>query len=232
MLREVPEQAFPGLNVVPFYESAGDELTVGGDFYDAFPLEGGKVALVVGDVSGKGLDAAARTAEVKFVLRAYLREYPHPDTAVARLNAFLCEAQRLDERSGFVALCLAVADPAQGDVLCTIAAAEPPLVLRQNGTVEPLKPGGLPLAAMPNEHYQAVSIHLEPGDRLLMVTDGITEARRGEAFFGYEGLVRIVRQAASLPSLFQIGQTILDSARVFAGGRLTDDACLLIARRG
>jgi serine phosphatase RsbU (regulator of sigma subunit) len=248
LLLDVSEREFPGLSVVPLYESAWDEATVGGDFYDAFLLEGGRTALVVGDVSGKGLAAAERTAEVKFALRAFLREHGQPGSAMTRLNAFLCESQTLDERdtegAGFVVLCLAVIDPVSKEARIAAAGAEPPLLLSVEGaTARPVtQVGGPPLGLLTGELYDELALPLSPRDTLVMVTDGITEARRravppgtvrgGAApeFFAYDGLTRVARQAASLRSLRQVGQTVLDAARLFAGGRLQDDACLLLAR--
>ena len=96
LLPEIAEDAFPGLAVATLYEAAWAEAQVGGDFFDAFALDGGRVALVVGDVSGKGLAAAAHTAEVKYALRAFLRETPPPDRALSRLNAFIHDNHRLN----------------------------------------------------------------------------------------------------------------------------------------
>jgi len=90
---------FPGLDVRTKYCPAVKDLQVGGDFLDVFALPNGQVALVVGDVSGKGLHAAARTAEVKYVLRGYLRESCNAGFAMGRLNHYLWEAQRLERKS-------------------------------------------------------------------------------------------------------------------------------------
>ena len=78
ILEDVPEDRFPGLAVASCYAAAWQEARIGGDFYDAFALEGGRAAFVVGDASGKGLEAAVRTAEVKFALRAFLHQDPTP----------------------------------------------------------------------------------------------------------------------------------------------------------
>jgi serine phosphatase RsbU (regulator of sigma subunit) len=118
------------------YESASDEAQIGGDFYDAFALPDGRAVLVVGDVSGKGLSAATRTAEVKFALRALLHEDPAPERALQRVNRFLCSQKRdrpspdEDAEDRFVALTLALIDPQTGQIHLASAGAEPPLVLR------------------------------------------------------------------------------------------------------
>ena len=234
ILEKPPLEASPHLEVETFYQVAGDEAMVGGDFYDAFALEAGKVALVVGDASGKGLRAAARTAEVKYALRAFLREYPHPAQALLRMNAVLCEALRLDHRDDggtFVVLSVAVVDPANGSTVVASAGAEPPFLLRANGAVEEFTAGGLPLGVEAGEAYHEATLHLAPADLILMATDGIMEARRGQDMLDTTGVVRLAREARALPSLDATGRAILDGARAFAGGPLPDDACLLLARR-
>lgn len=233
LLREPPEEAFPHLSVATFYDAALDEALVGGDFFDGFALEEGKVGLVVGDVSGKGLAAAIRTAEVKFALRAFLSEYPYPARALSRLNDFLCEALRYDDPEGesFVALSLAVIEPATGAALFASAGAEPPVVLRRTGEAEVIAVTGFPLGVYPREEFSAMESSLAPGDLLLMTTDGITEARKNNDFLGYDGFVRLALAARPRGGLRAIGQAILDSVRDWAGGSLGDDACLLLARR-
>jgi PAS domain S-box-containing protein len=225
-----------GLQVQPFYRPALAEANVGGDFFDAFPLDGGRVALVVGDASGKGLPAAVRTVEVKFAVRAFLTEYPYPARTLARVNSFLYHLQnrggRPEEREGFVALTLAVVDPVNGEVVLAVAGTEPPLLVRGTGCEPtPVDVGGPPLGVAPGAEYEVTSVRLGPGDTLLLTTDGLTEARRGGTeFLGYEGLTRLARAACTLPSLEAMGQAILDGAREFAGGQFPDDVCLLLAR--
>src|SRR5262249_34613322 len=134
LLLAPPEDRFLGLRVGMGYAAAWDEASFGGDFFDAFLLSDGvSVALAVGDASGKGLAAAMRTAEVKFALRAFLRENPAPAAALGRLNDFVVAAERLDRATGdevpepvggganFTALVIAVVDPRTGKA--TLAAA-------------------------------------------------------------------------------------------------------------
>jgi len=235
LMREVTEHAFPGLSVATLYKAALEEAQVGGDFFDAFALPHGKVALALADASGKGLAAAVRTLQAKDVLRAFAREYPQsPTDILSRLNNFVCDIYRFDDPRGesFLTLALAVLDPATGEGTLVSAGCEPPLVLRAGGAVEVLEASGLPLGVEREEPYTAVPFRLAPHDTLLMVTDGITEARRSGALLGYEGMIEIARDAlTSATSLRQMGQNMLDRARSFAGGSLQDDACLLLARR-
>ena len=233
LVPEIPEGAFPGLILSSLYEAAWAEAHVGGDFFDGFALDGGRVALVVGDVSGKGLAAAAHTAEIKYALRAYLRETPAPGRALSRLNAFVHDNHRLGDEADdntFVTLAVVVIDPATGEATAAAAGSEPPLVLRAGSAAEPLAVRGGLLGMEREMEYEAVGFTLAPGDTVLLVTDGITEARRGGDFLDYEGMARLA-QGASDCSPHEIGRAVLEGARAFAGGSLSDDACLLLARR-
>lgn len=228
-----PAHIFDGLELSTQYEPASDDLLVGGDFFDAFRLAGGQVAFVVGDVVGKGLNAAAHTAQIKFALRVLLREHPQPAVAVQRLNSFLYEDESLgsDAESRFVVLCVGVIDPASGEGAFAGAGIEPPLILRVSGETESVKVGGVPLGMMEKVGYALTKVHVGRGDVVLLATDGITEVRRGREFMDYEGMTRLARQSLSLPSLEAMGQAIVEGARAFGGGIFRDDVCLLLARR-
>jgi PAS domain S-box len=253
------EDSFPDLRVATFYEAASDEAKVGGDFFDAFPLEDGRVALVVGDVMGKGLVAATRTAEVRFALRAFLSDAPNDVAgAVGRLNRFLCAAHPVgliaetsEEESagelrpvrGFVCLALVVVDPRTGQAEALSAGAELPLVLRGSGA-EPVEPvldindvreAGLcaMLGVDPETAFTTAPFAMAPEDTLLLLTDGLSEARPPGTvdFFAGEPLAASFRAAATrLPPAEAVGE-VVECARRHAGGTLRDDVCLLMARR-
>lgn len=229
MLIEPKANQHPGLEVKTLYESAWAEAEVGGDFFDVTPLADGSVALVVGDVAGKGLVAATRTAEAKYALRVYLRETASPVDAVSRLNRFLCESFGEGDDT-FVALTVAVVTP-DGGCRVVLAGSESPFLRRANGATETLSNPGLPVGVLPEARYTEIATRLELGDTLLMLTDGITEARRGRGdFWGGEGVTAILR-ANQCTSLSETGETIVREARAFGGGTLRDDVCLLLARR-
>jgi len=232
MLLAPPAGKFPGLEVETLYAAALNEANVGGDFFDAFALSDGRVGLVVGDVSGKGLVAAGRTAEVKYALRAFLHEYKGPEVALSRLNEFICETHRLDKDSGetFIVLALAVMDTDAGRAHFSMAGAEPTLILRQDGTVEAVEITGCPLGIASNSPYTAKSMRLGPGETIIMATDGITEARRGYDFLGSDGLTALVEKAGPSLSLRDLTETLYKEALEFSGRGLNDDACLLLAR--
>ncbi len=245
LLHPPAEDAFPNLHVAMLYSAALEESAVGGDFFDAFGLPDGRTALVVGDISGKGLAAASRMAEIKFTLRAILREYRQPEHALERLNDYLYETQLLDAPAAaaaavppdesaaglYVALAIAVIAPEGDEAAIAVAGAEAPLVLRADSRCDTVQDGGVLLGAERHVTYPVSVVRLAPGDTLILLTDGIADARRGQAFFGTERIREAARQALSQPGLHQTGRAILDAAIAFAGGPLRDDACLLLARR-
>ena len=234
LLGRPSSESLGGLTVETFYRPAWSEAQVGGDFYDIFVLDEGKVALVVGDVSGKGLLAASRTAEAKFTLRAYLREYTHAANALTRLNAFLCEAKALEAEAAeyFVCLTLAVVIPGTGRLDIAAAGMEPPLIFRSTGQAEEVKISGMPLGISAKFEYEAVQNTLATGEFLVITTDGITEARQGSNMLGIDGVARLAAEALPDTSLQSVGRRILEGAQAYAGGQLRDDACLLLAGRG
>ncbi len=231
LMRPSPRSTFPGLCVEVCCEAAEDESLIGGDFYDAFALEGNKTALVVGDICGKGLAAAEHIPEVRFALRAFLRERPDPGRALARTNRFLCSVQKERPEDSFAVVSVAVMDGTTGETQCVTAGAEPPLVFRAQGGLETVSAARLPLGVAPQQRYPAVSLHLDPGDILMLLTDGLTEARRGQEFLGYEGLAELSQKAVLGIPLEEGAQAILDQVRAFCGGKFRDDVCLLLAQR-
>jgi PAS domain S-box-containing protein len=233
MLQSSPAGEFSGIAVETLYEAALNEAEVGGDFFDAFALDSQTVALVVGDVSGKGLVAAVRTSEVKYVLRGFLHEHRVPSVALARLNDFICTTHLPDKDNGetFIVLALAVVDTTTGEATFAAAGAEPTLILRRDGKAEPVELTGVPLGIVPGSTYNTATEVLELGDTVVMTTDGITEARHESSFLGTKGLSILVERAGSSSTLLMLTQAIYAGALDFAGGRLRDDVCLLVARR-
>jgi phosphoserine phosphatase RsbU/P len=234
ILREIPEDAFPELAVATLYRAAHSEARVGGDLFDAFAMPGGNIGLVVADASGKGLEAAARTVQVKYALRAYaLEKDGGASEIIAHLNRFLCDSRLFDDQGSvsFVTVCLVIVNPATGAMSVINGGGEPPLIVRANGETDSIGTGGPPLGINPEAEYPSATEILHPGDTLLICTDGLTEARRGKEFLEYEGMVRLALDSCALPTLKEMGQSIIDEATRFAEGTLRDDVCLLLARR-
>lgn len=237
LLAVPPPNTFPGLTIKTIYEAAYDDSLIGGDFVDVFAVAENKVALIVGDVTGKGLEAATYTAEVKYALRAFLREYANPATAMVRLNKFVLAAERLDRAhlgTTYVAVACAVADTLTGEIICSSAGMESPFVLSADTKkVTELTAGGPLLGVNDDAAYDAQTYTLQEGDIFVITTDGVTEARSsGRRFFGYEGLLQAVQEtSAVLPALSAVGEAVIQRVKTFAGRKLQDDVCLLMARR-
>ena len=233
LLHAPPSEVLTSLAIEAFYEAASDEAAVGGDFSDIFTYDDGRIALVIGDISGKGLSAATLIAEVKYALRTILREVPQPETAMARLNEFICEAQRQGDFSGDyqVVLSLACYDPKTEHLYYVTAGGEPLLLLRAPGVAETLGANGLLLGVLPGAVYTSAETPLTAGDTLLLATDGLTEARRDGALFGFEGLQSQAAACLSAQPLRDGGQCLIEFVRGWAGGTFSDDVCLLLARR-
>ncbi len=237
MLFQPNEDAFSGLMVQTAYAMASEEALVGGDFWDTFAFGDGQVALVLGDVMGHGLTSAVFTTELKYVMRAYIREHEHPARVLYHMNRYLCQSNRLFD-SGLntegsdapVCIALATIGMKTGEGTLSIAGMVPPLLARVRGTVEPLEMVGLPLGIESDQEYLHLDFRLQSGDTLLLTTDGITEARRGRDFLDTEGLIRLIG-AGSDGTLKEMAETILRGAQAFEGGRLHDDASIVLVRR-
>jgi serine phosphatase RsbU (regulator of sigma subunit) len=224
---------FPGLRITPIYEAALDDALLGGDFYDVFSIGGGNIVLAVGDATGKGLTAAAHTAEIKYALRAFIWQSPCPSEALAILNTFLLHGPHplAREHESFICLGLVVLNPLTGDAIFSCAGIEPPAIIRSNGEIEPIEIPGLPVGIIADATYRTRHVKLELGDTIVMVTDGITEARKDLEILGYDRMLKFIDENTREMPVDEIGGAILEHARAFAGGKLQDDACLLVARR-
>jgi serine phosphatase RsbU (regulator of sigma subunit)/pSer/pThr/pTyr-binding forkhead associated (FHA) protein len=146
---------------------------VGGDFFDVLPLSGGRVAVALGDVSGKGVSAGVLMTLAQGFLHAALLESGEPGVAVTRLNAFIAPRRPANK---FVTLWAAVIDPAAGTLRYVDAAHSYALLKRADGTIEELNAGGgLPIGVMDDGVYEAFDVPLAAGDTIVVVSDGIVE---------------------------------------------------------
>ena len=231
-----------GLSVHTVYRPATDEALVGGDFLDVVDLGAGRTALVVGDVMGKGLQAATGTAQAKFMLRTLLLEGHAPAEALARLNGYLYRSglgDPLDPADApFLAAAVAVVDARAGTAAFAVAGAEPPLVARHErgeaggrGGVEPVPCGSLPLGLLPDwEQDGNDTVPLGPGDLVALYTDGLTEARNAAGDLFGVGRVRAALDGARRLPPDQAGDALVERAQSWAEGVRHDDVCLLVAQ--
>ncbi|BDI34108.1 hypothetical protein CCAX7_61590 [Capsulimonas corticalis] len=239
MLFRPNEDAFSGLLVHTIYSTASDEALVGGDFWDTFAFDRGHVALVCGDVMGHGLHSAVFTTELKHTLRAYVREHEHPSRILHQMNEYISQSNRLflegvntEGDDTPVCLSLAVINRQTGAGFLAVAAMECPLLVRASGAIDVLKASGQPLGMnmQPKPTYNHVEFQLGAGDTLVMMTDGITEARYGKDFLGDDGVRELAVKHCG-ETLQSMGEAILQGALDFAHGELRDDTWLVLVRK-
>jgi phosphoserine phosphatase RsbU/P len=203
--------------------------TVGGDFYDVLPLRDGRVIVTLGDVAGKGSPAALLMALLLAVLRTLVDEELEAPALAERLNVQIC---RHSPSSRFITLFYGVYTPATGALTYVNAGQTPPLVRRLDGRYERLGSTGVALGMFEKSVFGAVDTRLEPGETLVLYSDGITEAEdpAGQPF-EEAGLELVVdRHATAGPA--EIGTRILAAVAEHArDSRFTDDLTILILKR-
>lgn len=221
----------PEIDLGVLYRSAtGGGAEVGGDFYDFLPLDDGRLALVVGDVCGKGVAAAADTAMTKYIFRALAREHPSPGAFLRYANDVVCEEITPGK---FVTLFYAVLDPRNSSVVCGNAGhPEPKLVEVKDGEIEitSMKPEGLALGILPDQDYEEQTFPFDVGSSIVVYTDGVVEARRDSRLYGQYRLERRLREeeGASAP---QIAFAIYQDCEAYAEDGLGDDVAIVVAQR-
>ncbi|ELP70284.1 PAS domain S-box [Streptomyces turgidiscabies Car8] len=222
----------PGMETAAHYHTASPDR-LGGDFYDVFPVDGKRFAFFLGDVCGKGPQAAAITSLTRYTLRAAALHDSDPVAALSTLNRVLHERYT---GNGDPRYCTAVfgvlePDPATGQVAVRLASGghPPALVLRAGGTADYLPtPGGLLIGIVPDAPFVTATTVLSPGDTLLLYTDGLTEARTGKdrtALFGDQALLAFAADHAGTPPKAVV-QALIGLLHSFAEG-LDDDTALL-----
>ena len=224
LLPEIP--ALPGCDIAARWEPAA---AFGGDAYDVIRLDDTRVAIAIADVCGKGLPAALVMANLQAWTRAFAAADSAPASVTSRLNGALVRNTGLRR---FVTCFYAVYDTASGAVAFTNAGHPPPMVVSASGEVARLSAGGTVLGAFEDAAFDEGRIVLGAGDRLVLFTDGITEAMRGaDEEFGEERLAAVLRRHCS--SAGALADRVFAEVRRFAAGSLQDDATILVvAGRG
>ena len=217
----------PGYHFFDYYDAAYE---VGGDYHDYIELPDGRLAIIVADVSGKGISAALLTAKLSAEMRFCLATESTPAAAVTKLNNVFCQGGWEDR---FITMILMVLNPPSGEVTLVNAGHMPPLARLGNQPVG--MPGsenaGLPIGVTEDFDYDSYQLRLEPGDSLAAFTDGFSEAMNAnEDLYGLEQLE--ARFADPVSSLSDLGRHILeDVKRHVAGHPQSDDMCLVCVGR-
>ncbi|MFF2504237.1 SpoIIE family protein phosphatase [Streptomyces sp. NPDC058067] len=251
----------PGMTVAARYVPTGGGLQVGGDWYDMIPLPSGRIALVIGDVQGHDVRAAGLMGQLRIALRAYAAEGHRPDAVLSRTSRFLCGvtdsltygssggpgkdvgAEAGDPR---FATCLYVeADPKTGILEIARAGHPDPAIRMPDGTVL-LRPtaGGLPLGVDPDADYPTTRLTLEPGETLLICTDGLLETGGHDLDTGWKRIRSILEEqgtAGGPDRLEELADALVQAVHgptshyttgPLADRREDDIALLLLARTG
>ena len=216
-----------GLELAARYQVAEDDIEIGGDFYDVIEMGERVFGLVVGDVCGRGPDAAAMTGLMRHSVRAAVVREWTPSGVLSQTNDAVLS--QIDDYRFCTAAFLRVAIGSDGllHLLASSAGHPQPIVLRADGTAEAVECGGLLLGVVPSPNLVDVTVTLGPGDSIILYTDGITEARRGTELFGPERLLDAVTELAGQHAE-GVASGIVDAVRRFADDASDDQAVLVL----
>jgi serine phosphatase RsbU (regulator of sigma subunit) len=203
--------------------------TVGGDFYDILPLRDGRVLLALGDVAGKGSPAALLMALLLAMMRTLVDEGLQGAELAKRLNTQIVKHA---PGSRFITLFLATLNPATGEMRYVNAGQNPPLLRRASGSYERLREGGMALGMFSEAAYKEGCTTMNPGDVIVMYSDGITEAEDGQGQPFDEAGVERTTDLGNWGSARELGWALFAAVQVHTEERrLLDDLTVLIARR-
>jgi serine phosphatase RsbU (regulator of sigma subunit) len=225
LLPAVPPQ-LEGIEVGSVYESSA-KLEVGGDVYDYTTLPDGRLAVVVGDVTGKGIDAAADMAMTKFVFRSLAREHPDPGSFLSAANEVVLGEVEVGK---FVTMVYLTVDGSTGELACATAGHPVPRLVSADRSVVELQASGLALGISPAQDYVEARHTLAPGSAVVLFTDGVIEARRDSELFGHARLDRLLAENREL-SARGLAEAVVAGAKAFSGGGLADDSAVVVVKR-
>ena len=201
---------------------------IGGDFYDVFLTEAKQIGILIGDVSGKGIEAAALAAASRSTIRSFAYEMPCAGDSLAHTNAVLYTQHATT--GDFVTAFLAILDPTTGDIEYARAGHPPAAIRRANGSVEFLELGDPPIGVFDRQVFESGRSSLGPGDKIVLYTDGVVEARRDSQLFDVDGVDRALAGHGH-KSAPDVADEILRAAQEWARGDLRDDAAILVIER-
>ena len=202
---------------------------MGGDFYDFFTLDDGRLSVVMADVSGKGVPAAFFMAIARTVMRAAAARHPTPGPCLEEVNDAICEQNPQDL---FVTLFYGILDPATGEFVYANAGHNPPFVVRRPGDVSPLPmTGGMAVGVMPGLPYNEDATTMAPGDTMFLYTDGITEAMNvDEEEFTEARLEAVLADGHELPVDAVLTNVTAAVVEFVAGAEQSDDITCIVLR--
>jgi serine phosphatase RsbU (regulator of sigma subunit) len=215
-----------GLDVGEVYEPSA-RVDVGGDVYDFLELDDGRLAVVLGDVTGHGVDATADMAMAKFVFRSLAREHSEPADFLASANDVICSEIGPGK---FISMSYVVIDGASGAVTGASAGHPAPRIVLPDGSTRALEAHGLVLGIDGGQKYTESEAELPPGASLVLYTDGVVEARRNGELYGDDRLDTLLA-ARRESSALALAKAVAEDARKFADGDLSDDLAVVVIRK-
>jgi sigma-B regulation protein RsbU (phosphoserine phosphatase) len=217
--------AIPHLDVAARYRPAGDGSVVGGDFFDVFQVATAEWVVVIGDVCGKGVDAAVVTALARYTLRAAAMQQSSPAAALVTLNDVLLASET--ERFCTVAFVRLRRGGDGWHATVALGGHPRPVHVDDAGATLVGTPGSL-LGVLPDVELSDLEIPLEPGESLLLYTDGVPEARDGGSFYGIDRVLHLVAGTGSKAD--QMAGAVLDDVLAFQHGVARDDIAVVAIR--
>lgn len=214
-----------GLRCGYVYQSATiDEAKIGGDFFDLYELRDGKVGIVIGDVAGKGLEAAKIANSAKLAIKAYAYQESSPAKVMSLANNLITKNS---EDTIFVTTFFAVFDRQNAELrFCNAGHTESFIKRGVDASLELLEARSLALGISLDHGFSEGQTKLEVGDSLILYTDGVTDARCGDQLFGEDKLIEIIERPTSNP--MELPDVILREALSFASETLADDLAVLV----
>lgn len=218
--RDLPQ--LPGIEIVSAWHPA---RSVGGDYFDVIRLDDQCLGICIGDVAGKGITAALLMANLQAAFRAFAVVGASPSTVCSKLNEFVCGNVAPGK---FITFFYAVVDPGRGTITYENAGHCPALLVKQSGQAEFLRGDGAVLGVIPDYVYKDYIAPLNTGDRLLLYTDGVTEAENhNEEEFGSTRLMQAAQNSDG--SAVGTQKKLMEDVTRFCGSNFRDDVTVVVA---
>lgn len=212
-----------GFEIGQAYQAGSGAMA--GDFYDVFKVDDHRVAAVIGDVTGHGIEPSITALQAKYLLRAFLLQFRDPGQSLEQLNTQMSVLERGEE---FISLCVLVFD-SDAETLRYASAGHPAAFVWHAREVRPLGATGPLLMLDPKGQYHSREMAWEHDDVAVLYTDGLAEARNGGVMFGEDGVASMIRRdPTASPDV--LTKSLVEAARDFAGGPIGDDVAVLVLR--
>jgi serine phosphatase RsbU (regulator of sigma subunit) len=222
-----PPEAVPGIESAYLYRPASASANIGGDFYDVFRVDDDRMGIVIGDVSGKGLDAARLTSLLHDGVRAYAYEDTDPGSVLTRLNRLVL---RSSSSEVFATAFVAVLEPLTGRMLYCNAGHPPPAIVGPEGACYLEGSRSPVVGVIPSAEYHSAETILETDHPLVLYTDGVTEARRDRELFGADRLLEALSRL-DFTDVSGLPEALLAEVLAYSRAHLSDDTVILAVSR-